>query len=58
MYIFQLPEYTQFIHNLHCELFAYWIILHAFLSSVEFLQNQLFRKIISGIPSECQTILF
>ena len=26
------------------ELFAYWIILHAFLSSADFLQNQLFEK--------------
>ena len=28
---------------------------HAFLSSADFFQNQVFRKIISGIPSECQT---
>ena len=26
-----------------------------FLSSADFFQNQLFGKIISGIPSECQT---
>ena len=26
-----------------------------FLSSTDFFQNQLFRKIISGIPSVCQT---
>ena len=26
-----------------------------FLSSADFFQNQLFRKILSGIPSECQT---
>ena len=33
------------------------LILHNFLSSaVFFFQNQLFRKIISGIPSECQTV--
>ena len=25
------------------------------LSSAEFFQNQLFRKILSGIPKECQT---
>ena len=31
------------------------VILHAFLSSGDYFQNQLFRKIISGIPSECQT---
>ena len=28
---------------------------HAFLSSADYFQNQLFRKILSGIPSECQT---
>ena len=38
-------------------LFAYWVIFHAFLSSADFLQNQLFQKILSGIPSECQTVL-
>ena len=26
-----------------------------FLSSADFVQNQLFRKILAGIPSECQT---
>ena len=36
-------------------LFAYWVILHALLSAADFFQNQLFRKIISEIPSECQT---
>ena len=25
------------------------------MSSADFIQNQLFRKILSGIPSECQT---
>ena len=30
--------------------------LHAFLSSADFFQNQLFRKILSGIPSECLTV--
>ena len=34
----------------------YWVILHAFLSSADFFQNQLFQKILSGIPSECQTV--
>ena len=38
------------------QLFAWWVILHAFLSFVDcFLQNQHFRKIVSDIPSECQT---
>ena len=32
------------------------LILHAFLSTAaDILQNQLFRKILSGTPSECQT---
>ena len=33
------------------QLFACWVILHAFLSSAGFFQNQLFCKILSGIPS-------
>ena len=36
---------------------AYWVVLHAFLSSADFFQSQLFRKILSGIPSEYQTVL-
>ena len=32
-----------------------WKIFHTFLSSADLFQNQLFRKILSGIPSECQT---
>ena len=36
--------------------FGYWVIVHAILSSADFFQNQLFRKIISGIPPECQTV--
>ena len=35
-------------------LFAYLVIFHDFLSSADF--NQLFRKIISGILSECQGV--
>ena len=31
-------------------------ILHIFLSSADFFQNQPFLKILSGIPSECQTV--
>ena len=31
------------------------IILNAFVLSTDFFQNKLFRKNISGIPSECQT---
>ena len=35
---------------------AYWVIFHVFLSSADFFQNQLFLKILSGVPSECQTV--
>ena len=35
---------------------AYWIFLHALLTSADLFQNQVFLKILSGIPSECQTI--
>ena len=31
-------------------------IFHAFLSSADLFQNQLFRKILSRIPSVCQTV--
>ena len=36
--------------------FAYRVILNTFLLSADFFQNQLFRKIISGIASESQTV--
>ena len=39
----------------NCFLFAPWEIFQAFLSSADFFQYQLFRKNLSGIPSECQT---
>ena len=32
-----------------------WKIVHFFLLPADILQNQLFRKILSGIQSECQT---
>ena len=35
---------------------AYWVIFHAFLSSADFFQNLFFEKILSGIPSECQSV--
>ena len=38
------------------DIFASWVIFHAFLSSADFFQNQLVRKILSGIPSECQIV--
>ena len=39
-----------------CYLFAYWVFLHVFFVVCWFFQNQLFRKILLGIPSECQTV--
>ena len=36
-------------------LFAAWEFFPAFLSSAYFFQHQLFRNILSGIRSECQT---
>ena len=44
------------VSDMQWNLFAPWVIFHALLSSADFLQNQLFRKILSGIPSECQTV--
>ena len=32
-------------------IFAYWVILHAFLSSAVFFSKSTFSKILSGIPS-------
>ena len=32
------------------------LVFHAFLSAADFYHNQLFRKILSGISSECQTV--
>ena len=32
------------------------LLLHAFLSSADFFKNQLFRKILSEIPSECEIV--
>ena len=32
-----------------------WEIVHAYMSSADFFQNQFFRKVLSQIPSECQT---
>ena len=40
----------------HLTLCLLCIIFHAFFSSAEFFQNQLFRKILSGLSSECQTV--
>ena len=38
------------------QLIAYWVIIHAFLRLLTFFQNKFFEKILSGIPSECQTV--
>ena len=35
---------------------AFWVICYAMLSSADFFQNQLFRAILSGIPSEFQMV--
>ena len=40
----------------HLTLWPIWEIFHAFLSSADFFfKINFFRKILSGIPSECQT---
>ena len=44
-----------FYSCLVCHWSRSWVIFHAFWPSADFFQNQLFRKILSGIPSECQT---
>ena len=31
-------------------------ILHAFLSSADFVQNKYFQEILTGIPTECKTV--
>ena len=31
-------------------------VFHVFLSSTDFFQNKLFKKILSGIPLGCQTV--
>ena len=35
------------------KLFAYWVILHAFLSSALFHKSCFFQRILSGVPSQC-----
>ena len=56
--------YTQFTSEVHtvlyallsAALFTYLIILHAFLSSADFLQGHFLKKKLSEIPSESQTV--
>ena len=48
-----LPEYAISTKISHA---SSWVIVQAFLSSADFFQNQLFQKILSEIPSECQTV--
>ena len=52
----QLLVLSLFYLNTNFKSLAYWVIFHAFLSSADFFQNKLFEKILSGIPSECQTV--
>ena len=35
---------------------AYWVIFHTILSSADSFKINFFEKILSGIPSECQTV--
>ena len=45
------------MYNVSPACFAYWVILHAFLlSAFFFFKINFFEKILSGIPSECQTV--
>ena len=46
------------MHCLICTLLnsACSVFFKAFLSSADYFQNQLFRKFLSGIPSECQMV--
>ena len=50
------PDHTHLLFLLPVvfKLFAYWVIFHAFLLSADFCQNQLLKKILSGILSACQ----
>ena len=50
------PGLLQVLFQTFFNSFACWVILHAFLSSVDFFQNHLFQKILSGISSVCQTV--
>ena len=63
----EIPPYTMYvlyaailfwpsISDQYINSFVYWVVMHAFLSSVEFFQNQLFFGKKSGILSECQTV--
>ena len=49
------PSYV-LLQQLQPLLFVCLVILHAFLLSADLFQNQLFRKILSGIPSVCQAV--
>ena len=48
------PDVTSCEKNIY-NFFAFKVMLPAFLLSADFFYNQLLRKILSGIPSECQT---
>ena len=49
-----LPQKLHPVTFFMVSFFAFWVILHAFLSSADFFQNQHFQKMLSGISSECQ----
>ena len=50
-------RHTKKTDSISQQLIKYWVIFHAFLSSADFFfQNLFFDKILSGIPSECQTV--
>ena len=45
------------MHNYYMILiFAYWVILYIFFCHLLFFSESTFSKILSGIPSECQTV--
>ena len=53
--IFQLDRdrssWVEPVRNNPLDTPSYWVIFHAFLSSADYFQDQLFREILSGIPS-------
>ena len=47
---------TRYMKHTYIFIWLYSGNFASLLSSADFFQNQLFRKILSGIPSECQTV--
>ena len=53
----RIPDYLYRFHSLHTEqLCMLFCSLLMFFKIIFFSENQLFRKIILGMPSECQTV--